>query len=112
MRSFICDGRLADNVAMLLEQGLPAKTPIALVEKATWPNELVVEGTLRTIVDQARQAAVSPPAITVVGGVVPFRETMKGVLSDTAMRLARTDSPSTPTGRTLESPRQTRRPSR
>ena len=68
---------LADNVHRLRECGLPAETPIALIEKASWAEETAVTGTLKTIVAAAEAADIEPPAVTVVGEVVELRERVK-----------------------------------
>jgi uroporphyrin-III C-methyltransferase len=69
-------GRLPDNAAALRDAGVDPTTPVAMVERATLPDERVVTGTLDTIVDVADAAAVEPPAVTVVGDVVGVRETV------------------------------------
>jgi len=69
-------GRLPDNAAALRAAGVDPTTPVAMVERATLPDERVVTGTLDTIVDVADAAAVDPPAVTVVGDVVGVRETV------------------------------------
>ncbi|WP_187347801.1 uroporphyrinogen-III C-methyltransferase [Haloplanus rubicundus] len=69
-------GRLPDNAAALRAAGVDPTTPVAMVERATLPDERVVTGTLDTIVDVADAAAVEPPAVTVVGDVVGVRETV------------------------------------
>ncbi|WP_251341932.1 uroporphyrinogen-III C-methyltransferase [Haloplanus halophilus] len=69
-------GRLPDNVAALRAGGVDADTPVAMVERATLDDERVVTGTLDSIVSRAEEAAVEPPAVTVVGDVVDVRETV------------------------------------
>ncbi len=66
--------RLSDNVAALRQAGLAASTPAAMVERATLPDERVVDGTLDSIVGDARTAGIDPPAVTVVGDVVDVRD--------------------------------------
>lgn len=70
-------GRLADNVAALDSRGLDAGTPVAMVERATLPDERVVTGTMDTIADRAESADVRPPAVTIVGDVVGVRDTVE-----------------------------------
>ncbi len=77
-------GRLPENVAALREHGVPAETPVAMVERATLPDEVVVTGTLENVVETARDAGIEPPAITVVGDVVAVRETIEAGLGGVA----------------------------
>jgi uroporphyrin-III C-methyltransferase len=67
--------RLPEYTASLVEAGMDPETPVAMVERATWPDQQVVTGTLDTIVDAADGAGIEPPAITVIGGVAGTRET-------------------------------------
>ncbi|WP_248895769.1 uroporphyrinogen-III C-methyltransferase [Haloplanus halobius] len=66
-------GRLPDNVAALREGGVDPETPVAMVERASHPDEFAVTGTLDTIVDRAEDVGIDPPAVTVVGDVVSVR---------------------------------------
>ncbi len=67
-------GGLQSICAQLVRQGMPRAMPCALVEKATLPEQRVVEGTLATLPQLAREAAVRPPALLIVGEVVRLRE--------------------------------------
>lgn len=58
----------------LMQHGLDANTPIALVESATCDNQRVVSGTLQDIVARAEAAEIRPPALTIVGSVVTLRD--------------------------------------
>ena len=58
----------------LIEHGMSADMPIALVEKGTRPDQRVVTGTLATIADLAEKAEVKPPALIIIGKVVSLRE--------------------------------------
>ena len=66
-------GALAAICKGLVEHGLAASTPAALVEKATLPGQRVVEGTLGTLADKSLVAGVRPPALLIVGEVVRLR---------------------------------------
>jgi uroporphyrin-III C-methyltransferase len=46
---------------------------VAIIEKATLPDQRVIAATLGTIVDEAVAARVSAPALLVVGDVVAVR---------------------------------------
>ena len=65
--------RLPENVAVLRDHGVPAETPVAMIEKATWEDEQTVTGTLDSIVTARNEAGIEPPALTVVGDVVESR---------------------------------------
>jgi uroporphyrin-III C-methyltransferase/precorrin-2 dehydrogenase/sirohydrochlorin ferrochelatase len=66
-------GGLAQICEGLVEHGLAPGLPAALVEKATWPEQRVIEGTLATLPALAEQAAVKPPALLIAGEVVRLR---------------------------------------
>jgi len=56
-------------VAQLTAHGAPVTRPVAIVERATLPEERRVIGTLASIVAQAEQAGVGAPALLIVGEV-------------------------------------------
>ena len=60
-------GNLHPIVEGLLKAGKPADTPAAVIESGTLPQERCVRGTLGTIEERAREAAIGSPAIIVVG---------------------------------------------
>lgn len=63
-------GQLRDSAASLGRAGLPAGTPVGIVENGYLPNQRVTIGTLGTIADQAEAAGVANPAVIVIGDVV------------------------------------------
>lgn len=67
-------GNLPAITAKLMEHGRPASTPVALVRWGTLPKQRTVTGTLATIVEVVKKAALKPPCIIVVGGVVNVRK--------------------------------------
>jgi len=73
-------GRLPKYVAALREAGMAPDTPVAMVERATWPDQRVVAGTLETIVEVRDREGVEPPAITVIGEVAATRERVRAFL--------------------------------
>lgn len=62
-------GKLPDYTQALRDAGMDPETPVALIEKGTRPGQRVATGSLDTIVDARDEAGVSPPAVTVIGGV-------------------------------------------
>jgi len=67
-------GKLPMYVDELESAGMAPETPVALVERATWPDQRVATGTLETIVDARDEAGIEPPAITVIGDVAATRD--------------------------------------
>jgi uroporphyrin-III C-methyltransferase len=53
---------------------MAGETPVALVERGTWPGQRVATGTLDTIVGVRDHESIEPPAITVIGAVAATRE--------------------------------------
>jgi uroporphyrin-III C-methyltransferase/precorrin-2 dehydrogenase/sirohydrochlorin ferrochelatase len=66
-------GGLAPICAGLIEHGLASETPAALVERATLPEQRVIEGTLESLPEIALKENIRPPAILIVGEVVRLR---------------------------------------
>jgi precorrin-4/cobalt-precorrin-4 C11-methyltransferase len=48
----------------------PADTPVAVVYHASWPDEMVLLGTLADIAEKVKAAGLSKSALILVGGVV------------------------------------------
>ncbi|MBX0324172.1 uroporphyrinogen-III C-methyltransferase [Halomicroarcula sp. F13] len=67
-------GKLPGYTAELRKAGMDPDTPVALIERATWPDQRVATGTLDTIVDVRDSEGIEPPAITVVGEVAGERD--------------------------------------
>lgn len=78
--------RLPENVRLLRERGLEDETPVAVVEKATTPDESVTIATLETVVERTREADVEPPATVVVGAVVKRRQSVLTALGESPLR--------------------------
>ena len=67
-------GKLPEYTDALLAAGMDPSTPVALVERATWPEMRVATGTLDDIVEVRDAEGIEPPAITVIGAVAATRE--------------------------------------
>lgn len=68
---------LPEIVSRLQENGRSPNTPIALVQWGTWPQQKVVAGCLADIVERVQKAALTPPAVCVVGEVVRLRDSLR-----------------------------------
>ena len=76
-------GKLSEYTKALREAGMSGETPVALVERASRPDERVVTGTLETITRVADRESVEPPAITVIGEVAGERDRVREFLRET-----------------------------
>ena len=74
-------GKLPDYTAVLREAGMAGDTPVALVERGTWPDQRVAVGTLDTIVDVRDEVGIEPPAVTVIGPVAATRARVESLLA-------------------------------
>lgn len=70
MMIFLSVGMIDEVVADLLAGGYPADTPVAIVEKVSWPDEKQLRGTLATIGRQVKEAKITKTAIIAVGQVL------------------------------------------
>ena len=68
---------LASIVQNLIACGRNPETPVALVQWGTWNRQRSVEGTLENIVGIVREQGITAPAVTVVGDVVRYRQTLQ-----------------------------------
>ena len=68
--------RLAAVAGELVKRGRSATTPVAVVRRATLPDQQVLVGTLATIAAQVAAAGLRPPAVIVIGDVVDLRDTL------------------------------------
>ncbi|MBN8526853.1 MAG: uroporphyrinogen-III C-methyltransferase, partial [Planctomycetes bacterium] len=67
---------LAEHCAALIAHGRAPDTPAASIQWGTLPRQRCVVGTLATLPQLTREAGLGAPAITVVGDVVRYRETI------------------------------------
>jgi precorrin-4/cobalt-precorrin-4 C11-methyltransferase len=70
MMIFLSVGMIDEVVAELRAGGYPADTPVAIVEKVSWPEERQLRGTLATIADRVKAANITKTAIIAVGRVL------------------------------------------
>ncbi len=61
---------LEDIIASLLKNGKDADTPICLIRNGTLKSQLVLKGTLQSIVKTAKDNNIKAPLVSVIGSVV------------------------------------------
>ncbi|MBI2958114.1 MAG: precorrin-4 C(11)-methyltransferase [Chloroflexi bacterium] len=62
-----------DRVVAELSEACGPDMPVAVVQKASWPEEKVITGTLRDIADKVKQAGMDKTAIIIIGEVLNKR---------------------------------------
>ena len=68
--------RLTKVVETLLDKGVDATTPCAVIQWGTTPKQRTVEATVATVVAEVQAAKLDHPALTVIGDVVRYRTTL------------------------------------
>jgi uroporphyrinogen III methyltransferase / synthase len=64
-------------VEKLLEAGRDPTTPVATVQWGTTPQQKVASSTLEGIVAEVQRLGIEAPAVTIVGQVAQYRETLR-----------------------------------
>lgn len=90
-------GRLAENVEALQAHGVSPSTPVAMIERGTLPDEFSITGTLKTIVNDAQETGISPPAVTIIGEVVSVGSQVQSLQGETQANPRSTHLPRTET---------------
>lgn len=67
-------GSVAETAERLIEHGIAAKTPVAIVENGTTDQQRVLRGTLATIANDAVEAHICAPAVIIVGATAGMGE--------------------------------------
>lgn len=62
--------------AKLIENGMAADTPAAVIRWGTRPEQQTVMGTVATLAQKVEEAGLKPPALTIIGRVVSLRDSM------------------------------------
>ncbi|WP_353685096.1 uroporphyrinogen-III C-methyltransferase [Thermodesulfovibrio sp. 3907-1M] len=70
----MCVKNLDTITNKLIDEGLSAETPSAIIRWGTRPEQKVITGTISEIASLAKEHKISPPAILVIGDVVRLRE--------------------------------------
>jgi len=69
MAIFLSAGKLEETVAALRTR-YAATTPVAIVQRASWPEQKILRGTLETIAAQATAESIDRTAMILVGDVL------------------------------------------
>jgi precorrin-4 C11-methyltransferase len=86
---FLSAGMIAEVVEELRAAGYADDTPIAIVQRASWPDELIVRGTLANIASQALAAEITHQAVIVISPALrtcPHAEEQRSHLYSTALQ--------------------------
>ena len=68
---------LSHLCAKLVEHGLDASTPIALIEQGTTQSQRVFTGTLSTLPVTVESEDIQAPTLIIIGSVVSLRSELK-----------------------------------
>jgi len=63
----------------MVANGLPASTPVALVEQGTTPQQRVLIATLDSLLEVIKNEEIKPPTLIIVGDVVTLHDKLKWV---------------------------------
>lgn len=78
---YLSVGMIEQVVDELLQGAYNRETPVAVVAKATWPDEEILHGTLADIAGKVTEAGIGKQALIIVGDVLSARERGLAALS-------------------------------
>ncbi|MBI4755098.1 MAG: uroporphyrinogen-III C-methyltransferase [Betaproteobacteria bacterium] len=81
-------GALTQITRRLVDHGLPADTPAAVVRHATTAQQQVLTATLGTLAERVAASGIEPPGLIVVGEVVRLQAQMQWFRPETRNRAA------------------------
>ena len=61
---------MIEKVVEELQKEYPKETPVAVVKKASWPDQEIVEGTLENIAEKVKKANITKTAMIIVSNVL------------------------------------------
>ena len=67
MMIFLSIGMISEVVDELLEGGLPLSTPVSVVQRASWPDEKIVTGTIGDIAGKVEKEGIRKTALICIG---------------------------------------------
>jgi len=74
--------QMMENVVNDLLTHYKPTTPVAVVQKASWPDEKIVRGTLNNIINKVHESGITKTAMIVVGNVLDTAEIKPSKLYD------------------------------
>ncbi|MCC6345591.1 MAG: precorrin-4 C(11)-methyltransferase [Nitrospirales bacterium] len=77
MAIFLSVGMI-ERVREELLQGYSGETPVVIIEKASWPEQRVIRGTLKELVGMARDAGIKKTALIYIGDSLKASEAALG----------------------------------
>ena len=80
MAIYLSTGMLQELSKRLIEGGYDKTTPVALVYKATWPEEEAYICTIETLYDTAAEHGITKTALVLVGEVISHQHYSKSRL--------------------------------
>lgn len=83
---FLSVSMIETVVEELVGGGYPVTTPIAVVEKASWPDQHIVQGTLEDIAAKIKASAIRKTAMIIVGPALDPTSTVASKLYDTQFK--------------------------
>lgn len=75
--ALMATANLREIARRLIDGGLAAATPVAVIQDGTRPTQRTACGTLDTIADDVARLKIGSPAIVIVGGVVRLRDRLR-----------------------------------
>jgi cobalamin biosynthesis protein CbiG len=70
MAIFLSTSMIDETIRELIKGGYPPDTPVAVVSRASWPEETVIRGTLASIAAKVKTAHIKRQAVILVGDAI------------------------------------------
>ncbi|KWT94621.1 precorrin-4 C(11)-methyltransferase [Candidatus Magnetominusculus xianensis] len=69
---------MIDKVVEKLKEGCPPETPVAVIERVSWPQERIIRGTIDDISEKVKTAGIKKTALILVGEALNASELSTG----------------------------------
>lgn len=89
---FLSANLIEKAVEQLLAGGYPTQTPVAVVYRASWPDERILRGTLTDIARQVKEAGISKQALIIVSPVLKGKHGESHLYGETSTEERRSGS--------------------